>query len=84
MDTKLLKLEVDPGDTKRAAVAGIASYYTPEQLASETVILEVNSKPARYNTPQKLDNPLRWMLACHTKKEARYGPNDTQEPQRSF
>ena len=47
MDTKLLKLEVDPGDTKRAAVAGIANYYTPEQLASETVILVVNLKPAR-------------------------------------
>lgn len=48
MDTKLLKLEVDLGDTKRAAVAGIANYYTPEQLASETVILVVNLKPARF------------------------------------
>ena len=47
MDIKLLKLEVDLGDTKRAAVAGIANYYTPEQLASGTVILVVNLKPAR-------------------------------------
>ena len=47
MDTKLLKLEVDPGDTKGAAVAGIANYYTPEQPASETVILVVNLKPSR-------------------------------------
>jgi methionyl-tRNA synthetase len=47
MDTKLLKLEVDLGDTKRAAVAGITNYYTPEQLASETVILVVNLKPSR-------------------------------------
>ena len=48
MDTKLLKLEVDPGDTKCAAVARIANYYSPEQLASETVILVVNLKPARF------------------------------------
>jgi len=47
MDTKLLKLEVDLGDTKRAAVAGITNYCTPEQLASETVIPVVNLKPAR-------------------------------------
>ena len=47
MDTKLLKLEVDLGDTKRAAVAGITNYCTPEQVASETVIPVVNLKPAR-------------------------------------
>jgi len=47
MDTKVLNLEVDLGDTKRAPVAEIANYYTPEQLASETVILVVNLKPSR-------------------------------------
>ena len=37
-----------------------------------------------YSTPQKLDKVIRWMIACHMKKEARYGPNHTQEPHRSF
>jgi hypothetical protein len=30
-------------------------------------------KWGKYNTPQKLDKAIRWMLACHTMKEARYG-----------
>ncbi|MFO7553577.1 MAG: DUF6538 domain-containing protein [Desulfobacterales bacterium] len=30
-------------------------------------------KLAKYNTPQKLDRGIRCMLACHPKKEAKYG-----------
>ncbi|MCL0036793.1 helix-turn-helix domain-containing protein [Thermodesulfovibrionales bacterium] len=37
-----------------------------------------------YNTPQKLDKGIRWMLACHTKKEARYGKKHAQRTQWSF
>jgi len=58
----------------------LSKNYVIDVMALRAVIDVVSF----YNTPQKLDNPLRWMLACHTKKEARYGPNDTQEPQRSF
>jgi len=34
-----------------------------------------------YNTPQKLDNGLRWMLACHTQTEVRYGTKHAEEIQ---
>ena len=75
MDTKLLKLEVDPGDTKGAAVAGIANYYTPEQLASETGILVVKLKPARFMAvlsegmvlgqwSRKMGSGQHWIVQC--------------------
>jgi len=33
-----------------------------------------------YNTPQKLDKGIRWMLACHTKKEGGYGKEHAESP----
>jgi hypothetical protein len=33
-----------------------------------------------YNTPQKLDKGIRWMLACHPRKETRYGQEYAKGP----
>lgn len=43
---KLLKLEVDIGET-RIIVAGIAENYTPEDLVDKQVIVVANLKPAK-------------------------------------
>lgn len=43
---KLLKLEVDMGE-KRTVVAGIAKYYSPEELVGKQVIVVANLKPAK-------------------------------------
>jgi len=44
---KLLRLEIDLGDEKRQLVAGIARYYTPEELIGKTIVVVANLKPAR-------------------------------------
>jgi len=44
---KLLKLEIDLGDEKRQIVAGVAEFYTPEQITGKKIIVVVNLKPAR-------------------------------------
>lgn len=44
---KLLKLEVDLGFERRTLVAGIAQFYTPEELTGKTVIVLANLKPAK-------------------------------------
>jgi methionyl-tRNA synthetase len=45
---KLLRVEVDIGEEKpRQLVAGMASYYTPEELVGKTVIVLANLKPAK-------------------------------------
>ena len=43
---KLLKLEVDMGE-RRTIVAGIASFYRPEDLVGRQVIIVANLKPAK-------------------------------------
>ncbi len=43
---KILKLEIDLGET-RTIVAGIASSYTPEELEGKQVIVVANLKPAK-------------------------------------
>lgn len=43
---KILKLEIDLGET-RTIVAGIASSYSPEELIGKQVILVANLKPAK-------------------------------------
>jgi len=43
---KILKLEVDLGET-RTIVAGIASSYSPEELIGKQVIVVANLKPAK-------------------------------------
>ncbi len=44
---KLLKLEIDLGDEKRQIVAGVAEFYTPEQIIGKKIIVVANLKPAR-------------------------------------
>jgi methionyl-tRNA synthetase len=43
---KLLKLQIDLGNETRQIVAGIAEYYTPEELAGLKIIVVTNLKPA--------------------------------------
>ena len=42
---KLVKLEVDLGETKRQLVAGIARYYNPEELIGKQIPILVNLEP---------------------------------------
>lgn len=44
---KLLRLQIEVGAEKRQIVAGIAQYYTPEQVIGKTIILVANLKPAK-------------------------------------
>ena len=44
---KLLKLQIDFGDEKRQIVAGVAQYYTPEQIVGKTLVIVANLKPAK-------------------------------------
>ncbi|MCD4726046.1 MAG: methionine--tRNA ligase subunit beta, partial [Pirellulales bacterium] len=43
---RLLKLQVDIGDSSRQLVAGIAEYYSPEDLPGRTILVVTNLKPA--------------------------------------
>jgi len=40
--TKILKVEVDLGESRAQAIAGGAQYYTPEQLLGKRVIVITN------------------------------------------
>lgn len=44
---KLLKLTVNIGDETRTLVAGIASFYNPEELPGRQVVMVKNLKPAK-------------------------------------
>ncbi len=44
---KLLKLTVNIGDETRTLVAGIASFYKPEELPGKQVVMVKNLKPAK-------------------------------------
>lgn len=44
---KLLKLTVDTGADQRQILAGIAKYYSPEDMIGKTVVVVVNLKPAK-------------------------------------
>jgi methionyl-tRNA synthetase len=44
---KLLKLQIDLGDSKRQIVAGIAQHYTPEAIVGKQIVVVANLKPAR-------------------------------------
>jgi len=55
---------------------------TTELIPSWKVLEEDIDK--NYNTPQKLDKGIRWMLACHSKKEARNGKEHTKGPRWGF
>jgi methionyl-tRNA synthetase len=43
---KLLKLQIQIGEEQRQIVAGIAGFYTPEQLIGKTIVVVANMKPA--------------------------------------
>ena len=43
---RLLKIQVDMGNEKRQLVAGVAEFYSPEQLIGKTVIVVANLMPA--------------------------------------
>jgi len=44
---KLLKLKVDIGGEIRQIVAGIAQFYTPDEMTGKNVVVVVNLQPAR-------------------------------------
>jgi len=44
---KLLKLQIDTGGDTRTLVAGIAQYYSPEDLVGRKIIVVKNLKPAK-------------------------------------
>ena len=44
--TKLLKVQVIIDDERRQLVAGIASFYSPDELLDKTVVVVTNLKPA--------------------------------------
>ena len=43
----MLKLQVDIGDETRQIVAGLAKFYSPEELIDRNVAVLVNLKPAK-------------------------------------
>jgi len=43
---KLLNLQIDVGFEKRQIVAGVAEYYTPDEITGMNIIVVVNLKPA--------------------------------------
>jgi len=44
---KLLKLQIDLGTEKRQIVAGVAEFYTPEEITGKKIIVVSNLKPAK-------------------------------------
>ncbi|MBE3582740.1 MAG: methionine--tRNA ligase [Limnochordaceae bacterium] len=44
---KLLRLQIDLGGEQRQIVAGIAKYYTPEELVGKEIVVVANLKPAK-------------------------------------
>jgi methionyl-tRNA synthetase len=44
---RLLRLDVDLGSEQRQLVAGIAAFYSPEQLVGRKIVVVANLEPAR-------------------------------------
>lgn len=44
---KLLKLQISLGDEERTIVAGIAKYYSPEELVGKKIVVVANLKPRK-------------------------------------
>jgi methionyl-tRNA synthetase len=44
---KLLKLQIEVGDEKRQLIAGVAQFYTPEQMIGKNIVIVANLKPAK-------------------------------------
>jgi len=45
--TRLLRLIVDLGDSRRQIVAGLAEHYRPEELVGRNVVVVANLKPKK-------------------------------------
>lgn len=43
---KLLKLQIEVGSEKRQLIAGVAQFYTPEDMVGKTIVIVANLKPA--------------------------------------
>ena len=43
---KLLKLSIEVGGETRQLVAGVAQFYTPEEMVGKTIVIVANLKPA--------------------------------------
>ena len=47
LNDKLLKLKIDIGEAEpRPLVAGVAKYYTPEEIMGKTIVVVSNLQPA--------------------------------------
>jgi len=44
---KLLKLQINIGSEKRQIIAGIAEYYSPEEITGKRIVVVINLKPAK-------------------------------------
>ena len=44
---KLLKLSIEVGTEIRQLVAGVAQFYTPEEIVGKTIVIVANLKPAK-------------------------------------
>ncbi|MBQ4328593.1 MAG: methionine--tRNA ligase [Lentisphaeria bacterium] len=44
---KLLKLSIEVGSETRQLVAGVAQFYTPEDIVGKTIVIVANLKPAK-------------------------------------
>ena len=44
---KLLKLSIEVGSETRQLVAGVAQFYTPEEIVGKTIVIVANLKPAK-------------------------------------
>jgi methionyl-tRNA synthetase len=62
---RLLQMKVRVGDEERPLVAGIAEYYSPEELLGRRVIIVMNLKPAKIRGLES-----RGMLLAATKGKA--------------
>jgi methionyl-tRNA synthetase len=64
---RLLRLQIDLGTEKRQIVAGIALFYTPEQVVGKTIVVVTNLQPAVIRGVES--NGM--LLAAKTKKDLR-------------
>ena len=44
---KLLKLQIEVGSETRQLVAGVAQFYSPEEIVGKTIVIVANLKPAK-------------------------------------
>ena len=44
---KLLKLQIEVGSETRQLVAGVAQFYTPQEITGKTIVIVSNLKPAK-------------------------------------